>query len=124
MSRFIELDETRAKVVEAFKELRSKHKLIARTNFSCCSTCAGAEIVPRMRKDDTRQGYAFWHRQDEDRWWLDGVLHIRYGGKPDCHSTDSAAIGSLIAELLRSKGLDVKYDGDPSRTITIHAKEA
>jgi hypothetical protein len=53
--------------------------ILARQNFSCCGTCAAAEIWDEL--DDTRtwRGYMYFHLQDTDGLVADRSTYVGYG---------------------------------------------
>ena len=92
---------TREKVLKAYTELR-KEGIVCRANFSCCSNCGGYEITDiaekMVRDGKTVNGCVFWHRQDEDCYWENGLLYLRYG---DMESTE---LGTSIHDLFKRTG--------------------
>ena len=136
-SRYID----RNAVIRAFKALR-KDKILARANHWCCSSCAGADLEGRMEtrlKNGTPKwkGYAFWHRQTEERafgyGWRSGdgnrILNIYYTGTKDLddeatHSDEgmtSEEIGHALYNSLKEEGLNVLWDGDANNSIEVFA---
>jgi len=112
-------NETRSKVVTAFRKLRSKG-FIARANYLCCQTCAGHAIGEELDKQialgKKMNGYVFWHRQDEDSYWRTGVLFLAYGGAGET-STEKA--GRTVVETLEACGLKVEWNGDIGQRIRV-----
>lgn len=70
-----------SRAIAAFEELNA-NGVVARTNFSCCGTCASGEIWEE--RDDSRhwQGYAYFHQQDTDGLVENGETYIGYGAFP------------------------------------------
>jgi hypothetical protein len=62
----------------AFGELNA-NGIVARADFSCCGSCASAEIGDEL--DDTRHwiGYVYFHSQDTDHLVDSGTTYIGYG---------------------------------------------
>ena len=61
----------RQAILRAFQSLR-KDKILARANHWCCQSCGGSDLEGRMEtklKSGSYKwkGYAFWHRQTEER---------------------------------------------------------
>lgn len=112
----------RSRVQAVFGELR-KMGFICKSNFQCCMTCALAELVEVAEKRRRNRG-AYWHRQDEQHFRETGVLFIRFAYLPrngiegDTSSLE-VKIGEQVAEALREQGLELEWDGDPSKTIVI-----
>ena len=113
----------RNRVQAAFGELR-KVGFITKTNFSCCMTCAVAELddIAEQRR---RNRAVYWHRQDEEHFRKGGVLSVRYCYLPpkgiDARDTTQLVtqIGEQVADALRKAGLNVKWDGDPGKVIEV-----
>lgn len=73
-----EIGDYRSRTHTAFEELNA-NGVIARADFSCCGTCASAEIGDE--RDDSRHwsGFVYFHSQDTDRLIEDGATYIGYG---------------------------------------------
>ncbi len=73
-----EIGDYRSRTLAAFEELNA-NGVIARADFSCCGTCASAEIGDE--RDDSRHwsGFIYFHSQDTDRLVEDGSTYIGYG---------------------------------------------
>ncbi|WP_441960102.1 DUF6891 domain-containing protein [Mycolicibacterium houstonense] len=73
-----EIGDYRSRTLAAFEELNA-NGVVARADFSCCGTCASAEIGDE--RDDSRhwRGYIYFHNQDTDRLVEDGSTYIGYG---------------------------------------------
>jgi hypothetical protein len=73
----------RSNLTLAFDELNARG-VLARENFSCCGTCASAEI--HDERDDSRHwhGYVWYHQQDTDSLIADpsGSVYLGYGVYP------------------------------------------
>ena len=114
--------EIRHRVQAAFGELR-KIGFIARSNFSCCMSCATYELSEIAEKKQ-RNRVAYWHHQDETRFKKDGALCIRYFYLPskeiegDTTSLETQT-GEQIAAALRKAGLNVDWNGNPDTIIEV-----
>ncbi|MEU7904897.1 DUF6891 domain-containing protein [Actinoplanes sp. NPDC049118] len=79
----------------AFAEL-NRLGVLARENFSCCGTCAAAEI--HDERDDSRHwhGYLWYHQQDTESLVssTDGSVYLGYGSYPPA-DFDKAAYDAL-----------------------------
>ena len=112
------------KLTQAFKALRSAG-FIARQNFTCCSSCAGAQLSKDFgamptHKQARVKGAVFFHRQDGESLREGGDMCIRFGTvKPGDHRAEDAAIGGVAVEYLKAAGLAVDWDGDPARCIVV-----
>lgn len=73
-----EIGDYRSRTRAAFDELNA-NGVIARADFTCCGTCASAEIGDE--RDDSRhwRGFVYFHSQDTDRLIEDGATYIGYG---------------------------------------------
>lgn len=125
------LKEVRGLVLKAFKDLR-KQGLVARANYSCCSSCAGdtiaSELDDKIAKGLSERnfplGCVYWHQQDDEHYFEDGKLHLRYG-QIECENSkrstalSSKDVGGLVLEALRSQGLIVDWDGNEDATIVV-----
>ena len=110
----------------AFKELR-KQGIIAKMNFMCCSTCAGAAIATYLEglceeKRDKIKGCAYWHKQSESSFKENGMIYIQYGivdteygeiGLP------TIKVGKMIVNTLKKHNIPVKWNGDENKCIGI-----
>ncbi|MDH6679373.1 hypothetical protein M2284_003595 [Rhodococcus sp. LBL1] len=69
------------RTIAAFEELNASG-VVARTDFSCCGTCASGEIWEE--RDDSRHwtGYAYFHQQDTNGLVENGETYIGYGAFP------------------------------------------
>ncbi|MFI9639273.1 DUF6891 domain-containing protein [Micromonospora sp. NPDC051925] len=75
--------EVRSNLSRAFDEL-TELGVLARANFTCCGTCAAAEIDDE--RDDSRHwhGYLWYHQQDTESLLTseDGEVYLGYGVYP------------------------------------------
>lgn len=73
-----EVGEYHSRTRAAFAELNA-NGIVARADFTCCGTCASAEIGDE--RDDSRHwiGYVYFHSQDTGRLIEDGATYIGYG---------------------------------------------
>ncbi|MET8283301.1 hypothetical protein [Micromonospora sp. NPDC005174] len=85
----------RSNLTRAFAEL-NEAGVLARENFSCCGTCASAEI--HDERDDSRhwQGYLWFHQQDTESLLAseNGEVYLGYGAYPPV-DFDEAAYSAL-----------------------------
>jgi hypothetical protein len=117
-----EVADVRHRAHVAFGELR-KVGFIVKTNFSCCMTCAVAELGEIAEKQ-RRNRAAYWHRQDEEHFRKGGTLHVRFSYLPPANLKGETngietQIGEQVADVLRKAGLAVEWNGDPGRTIEV-----
>lgn len=124
---------TRLRLREVFKEVRRKG-LIARMNFSCCSSCAGYAISRAFGEAAANgkrlpAGAVFWHQQDNDHFIERGELYLAFGqishsenGRPDLESSmDTAQVGAVLASALERHGVQFRWDGSPDSRIMVVA---
>lgn len=91
-----EIGDYQSRTRAAFDELNA-NGVIARADFSCCGTCASAEIGDE--RDDSRHwsGFIYFHSQDTDRLIEDGSTYVGYGAfEPE--NFDEAAYNQLSDE--------------------------
>jgi hypothetical protein len=98
-----------------------KQGVVARQNFTCCNTCARAEIwdeVIAVEEDSERVaiGYAFYHMQDTERAVEGGAINIKFGATSD--STDEA-VGQHVFDALLAAGLDAGWSGSADDAVQV-----
>ncbi len=86
---------------EAFKDLR-KAGYFARQNFTCCQSCAWAEI-PEEKSDKV----VFYHSQDADHK-ADDKMYVGWSGD-----------GKEICDIFAKHHIDTLWDGDNNTRIEI-----
>lgn len=131
---------TKVRCNQAFKALQ-KMGYIARQNYTCCRSCAGAAIAEEVAgwndaKRNKLKGAVYYHQQDyagafggntRVKRSTVGELHVRYGqvgvindDRTTCwYGKSDLEIGQDVAEALRNAGLYVQWNGDPARTIVV-----
>jgi hypothetical protein len=99
--------------------------IVARQNFTCCSTCGhyeiGDEIKQAKKKRRPVSGYAFYHMQDTESAVEGGGIYIKY----DTLANDEEkkkAVGRKIVEALEEAELETEWDGDPNTAILVKLK--
>ena len=112
----------RHRVQEAFGELR-KIGFIAKSNFSCCMSCAVAELSEFAGKR-RRNRAVYWHRQDEEHFRKTAELFLRFCYLPpkgiEGETTAlETQIGEQVAAALRIARLDIDWNGKPNTSIRI-----
>jgi len=86
---------------EAFKDLR-KAGYFARQNFTCCQSCAWAEI-PKEKSDKV----VFYHQQDADGK-ADDEMYVGWAGD-----------GKEICDIFSNHQIDTEWDGTSNTRILI-----
>ena len=101
----------------AFAELEQSG-IVARQDFTCCTTCGLAEIGDDVDDFNTRDGFVFYHGQDTERAVEGGGVYLSYGvfGGDE---TGSLAIGNRAVEALKTAGLQPDWDGSFQKKIYV-----
>lgn len=96
--------------------------IIARQNFSCCSTCGCAEIGDEIERaicqGERVRGYTFYHMQDADGAADGGGLYLNYGSIEE-GTAAALEIGRAIVTVLNGRGLATDWDGTWNRRIWV-----
>ncbi|MEU4472637.1 hypothetical protein [Micromonospora sp. NPDC023888] len=131
--------EVRGNLTRAFAEL-NELGVVARENFSCCGSCASAEI--HDERDDSRHwlGYLWYHQQDTESLLAsdDGEVYLGYGAYPpvdfdeaayaDLTETDKEAryqadlerlLDDVVFPVLRGHGMRVEWNREQSRRVRV-----
>jgi hypothetical protein len=88
----------------AFRILR-KQGVFAKQNFSCCQSCAWAEI---SSMPVVPENIVFYHRQDGQDLTRRGRVYLAWSGD-----------GEGICEVLKSQGLKVEWNGSKDSRILV-----
>jgi len=118
--------ETRSKVLDAFKELR-KMGFLARANFLCCQNCAGYDLTKRavklVNKGRDVKGCVFWHGRDEENYKNYGEWFLAFGQlESDIKGNiglPSKEVGEIVVKELKKRNVNVEWNGDPNTRIKI-----
>ncbi|QLQ35383.1 DUF6891 domain-containing protein [Micromonospora robiginosa] len=126
-------------LTHAFAEL-NEAGVLARADFSCCGTCASAEI--HDERDDSRHwlGYVWFHNQDTESLIAsaDGEVYLGYGAYPPA-DFDEAAYDALpqaeqqaryqadlerllddrVFPVLRRHGMRVQWNRQQSKRVLV-----
>ena len=89
-------------LTNAFKALR-KAGYFAKQNFSCCQSCAWAEIA-----DEQLEKAVFYHHQDAGDLKEHGSCYLSWNGD-----------GKEIVKILKDNGVEVEWSGDDSKRIKV-----
>lgn len=114
------------KLEKAFKKLEDMG-YVTKMSFMCSRNCAASSIcteVSEMPEDEARKfkGTVFFSEEETDYFLRSGDLYIPYGylitqygniGKKD------KEIGEDAAKVLRDCGIEVKWNGNPKKTIMV-----
>ncbi|MFN6551723.1 DUF6891 domain-containing protein [Mycolicibacterium septicum] len=125
-----EIGDYQSRTRAAFDELNA-NGVIARADFSCCGTCASAEIGDE--RDDSRHwsGFIYFHSQDTDRLIEDGSTYVGYGAfepenfdetaynqlsdeaKEDLYFSDVARmLDETVFPIVRRHGIEPEWNRD------------
>jgi hypothetical protein len=115
----------------AFQALR-KLGYLARRNYLCCSSCAGASLANEAERlldaGAKPRGAVFYHRQDTEAFRDGHHLRIRFGqlhtAKHGDIGLETQSIGQEVMGVLLKCGVAAEWDGNPNTTIMIPYKEA
>lgn len=118
--------DVRERVRESFRSLR-KQGFIAKMDFSCCSNCAGYELVGIVEglteaKRKKFKGAIYFHHQRHQAFSDGHDLYINYGNVTADgveHGLPSIEIGMALADTLRAHGLVVIWSGSADETIAV-----
>ena len=106
-------------------EVLERAGIVARQNFTCCSTCGryeiGDEITAAKKKRRPVSGYAFYHMQDTEGAVEGGGIYIKY----DTLTNDEEKkkeVGRKIVTALEESDLDAVWNGDPNTAILVKLK--
>jgi hypothetical protein len=104
--------EVRSNLSRAFVDL-NELGVLARENFTCCGTCAAAEI--HDERDDSRHwhGYLWYHQQDTDSLLAseDGEVYLGHGAYPPADFDEVAYAALPKAEQ------QARYQADLERLL-------
>lgn len=96
--------------------------ILARQDFSCCQNCGHGEmwalVEDAVAQGRDIRGYAFYHQQDTEHAVEGYGLFIAWGathaGEPPLVS-----VGHEVADALRREGLNVTWDGNTKKRISV-----
>ncbi|HEU5109794.1 MAG TPA: hypothetical protein VFT95_14725 [Micromonosporaceae bacterium] len=107
------------RLTAAFTELE-RSGIVARENFSCCTTCGVHEIGEEVeRLDGVARGYTFFHEQDTEGAAEAGHPVFLSYGATRAGGGDPLAVGHEVVATLRRHGLDPHWNGDLARKIEV-----
>ena len=105
---------------EAFAAL-NREGIVARQDFSCCNNCGFSEIwdeVEEAEKQQTIEGYVFYHLQSTEQVIKTGQLLMAFG----CVNEDPEQfrrVGNKIVSELRRVGLNTSWGGTGNAPIRV-----
>lgn len=109
----------------AFADLEAAG-IVARQNFSCCTTCGQTEILDEMEAARVRgaavRGYTFFHGQDVECAVQGGGVYLAYGTGDDDDDDGILRVGEEIRKALEGRSLPVEWDGTADRKIGVPLK--
>lgn len=96
--------------------------IVCRQHFSCCGTCAGAqiwdEIEAERKKGREITGRAHYDVQMTDSAVDGDGLYLNYGSVLESE-TAAVEIGQKIADAMRAQGLTVDWNGSADKCIHV-----
>ncbi len=121
----------------AFAEL-AEVGVVARADFTCCGSCASAEIGGERDESRHWRGYLYFHTQDTDRLVYDRQTYVGYGAFLDAYVEEAAwtVMGEteqdrvyvdvvkqlMVAEvfpILEKRGIGVEWNQDLGTRILL-----
>lgn len=115
--------EQKEVLTRLFKGLR-QNKLMARQNFSCCSSCGSYEMsenwesMPKNKKDKYI-GYVFYDRQSaaemNESPNFNGI-YLQYDG---FGRKRTVTVGKKIVEVANTLDINVKWDGNANSCVWV-----
>ncbi|OZV77175.1 hypothetical protein CA850_24525 [Micromonospora echinospora] len=104
--------EVRSNLTRAFDEL-TELGVVARENFTCCGTCAAAEIHDERDGSRHWHGYLWYHQQDTESLVAseDGEVYLGYGVYPPADFDEDAYAALSEAEQ------QARYQADLERFL-------
>lgn len=108
--------ESRQCVADAFLNLR-RAGIYARMRILCCRECAAAAL--RRRFSENR--HAYFSATEDEAAKRTGSLRIFFGSTKPQNAARRAdfEVGVRVVDALKTVGLEVEWDGDPERCITV-----
>ncbi|HWG47196.1 MAG TPA: hypothetical protein VN688_30815 [Gemmataceae bacterium] len=104
----------------AFEEL-NRAGIVARQNFTCCSTCGHYEIgdeIEQAQAERSVEGYVFYHMQDTESACEAGYLYLAYGAVEEGEGA-MVAVGRKIVLALEGAGLRTEWNGQGDTRIHV-----
>lgn len=130
--------QTKPRLTTAFEELEAQG-ILCRQNFSCCGTCASAEIYDERGESRSWRGYVWYHMQDLDGLLEDGSTCVGYGAFADAFTNEASwtsleteqrqrlyrewTVGlmkEVVIPTLQRHGVGVDWNGDLGRRICLN----
>lgn len=109
------------KLEAAFAELE-RRGIVARENFTCCSSCGGSEIAEQIHEAGEAglsvRGYVFFHEQDTTAAIGGSGVMLAFGAVEEA-DVATRAIGHEACDVLRAQGLAPIWAGDVKRRIVV-----
>ena len=131
--------DVRGNLSRAFTELNERG-VLARENFTCCGTCAAAEIHDERDESRHWHGYLWFHQQDTEALVAseDGEVYLGYGAYPPADFDEEAyaalpeterralyqadldrLLDEIAFPVLRRHGMRVEWNRDQSTRIRV-----
>ncbi len=107
--------EIKLKIASAFRVVRKKG-ILARSNFMCCSGCAGSELSIMAHKKSGSIGYVFYHSQDNERLLKSGKVHIGFSSSGH---VPTLRIAERLIVALQDAGLSTSWNHMESSKVEV-----
>lgn len=88
-----------------------------RLHFACCQTCGIAAMAAGT--DPGQIGFAFSHVQDTGNALQSGKLYMSFASTRVDDDDDDADIGTMVCEGLWDEGMEVTWNGSPTRRLLV-----
>lgn len=108
-------DEDKTILYYAFKKL-NEGGIVAKENFSCCTTCGCAEIADCLGEHDI--GWCFYHAQDGERRAAGKSFFLSYGSVNE-EDEQTVEVGEKIVAVLSSMGIRTSWNGNSASKIEV-----
>lgn len=117
--------------IDAAFEALNARGIMARHNWTCCCNCGHAEMpnefdrIHGVWEGQPIIGYAFYHNQDVEAVAEGDPLHLSTCATTPTDSEEEfnqhcERIAAAVADVLRTHGLNVEWNGSPSYRIRIN----
>jgi hypothetical protein len=106
------------RLTEAFALLEARG-VLARMDFTCCSSCGHYEVADEVTPGTSPDGYAFFHQQDTEAMLTGRGVHLAYGSFKGDDDASAAAVARTLVEVLETAGLEPEWDGSANSRVLV-----
>lgn len=100
-------------VKTVFAAERKANGTVARMNFECCASCAGARLAPKL---EAGKAVVFFHKQEAASYQRTGQLSLHFDA-PTASAKGSLALRLVAA--LKGCGVAVQWEGNLGLCILV-----